>query len=87
VPTCLVHNCEASQRLLYSYLLSLLSQDQIPFDPHQCSLPFNLPSLPSLSERSTHGVDGDGHLAMENDDLGGFREFRESAVCGGFVDD
>ena len=35
VPTCLVHNCEASRRLFYSHLLSLLSQDQIPFDPHQ----------------------------------------------------
>jgi len=87
VPTCLVHNCEASRRLLYSYLLSPLSQDQIPFDPHQRSLPFNLLSLPSLSERSTRGVDGDSNLAMENDDLGGFREFQESVVCGGFVDD
>ena len=35
VPTCLVHNCETSQRLFYSHLLSPLSQDQIPFDPHQ----------------------------------------------------
>ena len=35
MPTCLVHNCETSQRLLYSHLLSPLSQDQIPFDPHQ----------------------------------------------------
>ena len=35
VPTCLVHNCETSRRLFYSHLLSLLSQDQIPFDPHQ----------------------------------------------------
>jgi len=34
VPTCLVHNCETSQRLFYSHLLSPLSQDQIPFDPH-----------------------------------------------------
>ena len=34
MPTCLVHNCEASRRLFYSYLLSPLSQDQIPFDPH-----------------------------------------------------
>ena len=33
VPTCLVHNCEASQRLFCSHLLSPLSQDQIPFDP------------------------------------------------------
>jgi len=35
VPTCLVHNCEISRRLFYSHLLSPLSQDQIPFDPHQ----------------------------------------------------
>jgi len=34
VPTCLVHNCETSQRLLYFHLLSPLSRDQIPFDPH-----------------------------------------------------
>ena len=34
VPTCLVHNCEVSRRLFYSHLLSPLSQDQIPFDPH-----------------------------------------------------
>ena len=34
VPTCLVHNCETSRRLFYSHLLLLLSQDQIPFDPH-----------------------------------------------------
>ena len=40
-----------------------------------------------MLERSTHGVDGDGDLAMEDDDLGGFREFQESMVCGGFVDD
>ena len=51
------------------------------------SLLFNLLSLPSLLERSTHGVDGDGDLAMEDNDLGGFREFQESMVCGGFVDD
>jgi len=38
-------------------------------------------------ERSTYGVDGNGNLATENDDLGGFREFQESAVCGGFVND
>jgi len=31
---------------------------------------FNLPSLPSLSERSTCRVDRDGNLAMEGDDLG-----------------
>ena len=35
VPTCLVHNCETFRRLFYSHLLSPLSQDQIPFDPHQ----------------------------------------------------
>jgi len=52
-----------------------------------CSLLFNLPSLPSLLERSICGVDGDSDLVIEDDDLGGFREFRESAVCGGFVDD
>ena len=34
VPTCLVHNCETSWRLFYPHLLSPLSQDQIPFDPH-----------------------------------------------------
>jgi len=32
-------------------------------------------------------VDKDGDLAMEDDDLGGFREFQEGTVCGGFVDD
>ena len=37
MPTCLVHNCETSRRLSYSHLLSPLSQDQIPFDPHQRS--------------------------------------------------
>jgi len=31
-------------------------------------------------------VDGDGNLAMEDDALGGFRELREGAVCGGAVD-
>ena len=36
VPTCLVHNCEISWRLFYFHLLSPLSQDQIPFDPHHC---------------------------------------------------
>ena len=41
VPTCLVHNCETSQRLFYSHLLSPLSRDQIPFDPHQRSLPLD----------------------------------------------
>ena len=49
------------------------------------SLPFNLPSLPNLSERSTCGVDGDGDLAIEGNVLGGFR-LREGAVCGGVVD-
>ena len=51
------------------------------------SLLFNLPSLPNLSERSTHGTDGDGDLEIEGDVLGGFRELREGAVCGGVVDD
>jgi len=32
-------------------------------------------------------VDKDGNLAMEDDDLGGFREFQEGMVCSGFVDD
>jgi len=32
-------------------------------------------------------VDGEGDLAMEDNDLGGFREIRESMVCGGFVND
>jgi len=36
VPTCLVHNCETSRGLVYFHLLSPLSQDQIPFDPHHC---------------------------------------------------
>ena len=35
MPTCLVHNCETFRGLLYFHLLSPLSQDQIPFDPHQ----------------------------------------------------
>ena len=34
MPTCLVHNCETSWGLLDFHLLSPLSQDQIPFDPH-----------------------------------------------------
>jgi len=38
-------------------------------------------------ERSTHGVDRDGNLAMEDGGLRGFREFREGTVYGGFVDD
>jgi len=38
-------------------------------------------------ERSTCGVDRDCDLTIENNDLGGFREFQESAVCGGFVVD
>ena len=37
---------------------------------HLRSLLFNLPSLPSLSERSTRRVNGDGDLAIEDDDLG-----------------
>ena len=59
-----------------------------PFDPHQYlhSLPFNLLSLPSLSERSTHGVDGDGDLTMEDGRLEGFWELQDSAVCGRVVD-
>ena len=38
----------------------------------QClrSLPLNLPSLSSLSERSTCGVNRDGNLAIEDNDLG-----------------
>ena len=52
-----------------------------------CSLLFNLPSLPSLSERSTRGVDGDGDLTMENGCLEGFWELQDSTVCGGVVDD
>ena len=51
------------------------------------SLPFNLPSLPSLLERSTYGVDRDGNLAMENGCLKGFREFQDGAVCGKVVKD
>ena len=51
------------------------------------SLPFNLPSLPSLLERLTCGVDRDGDLAMENGRLEGFREFRDGAVCGRVVED
>ena len=54
---------------------------------HLCSLPFNLPSLSSLSERSTCGVDGDGDLAMEDSRLEGFWELRDSVVCGRVVDD
>ena len=51
------------------------------------SLLFNLPSLPSLSERSTRGVDRDGDLTMEDGRLEGFWELRDGAVCGGVVDD
>jgi len=54
---------------------------------HLCSLPFNLPSLPSLSERSTRGVDGDGDLTMGDGRLEGFWELRDGAVCSGVVDD
>jgi len=32
-----VHNCETSWGLLYFHLLSPLSRDQIPFDPHHHS--------------------------------------------------
>ena len=39
-----------------------------------------------MLERSTYGVDGDGNLAMEDDDLEGFREFQEVTVYGRFVD-
>jgi len=31
-------------------------------------------------------VDRNGDLAMKDDALGGFRELREGAVCGGAVD-
>ena len=54
---------------------------------HLHSLPFNLLSLPNLSERSTCGVDGDGDLAIEGNVLEGFRELQEVAVCGGVVYD
>ena len=50
------------------------------------SLLFNLLSLSNLSERLTCGVDGDSDLVMENDVLGGFREFQEGVVCGGVMD-
>ena len=55
----------------------------------QClrSLLFNLPFLPSLSERSTCGVDGDSDLVMEDGRLEGFREFWDGAVCGRVVED
>ena len=43
---------------------------------HLGLLLFNLPSLSSLSERPTYGVDGDGDLAMEDSGLGVF--FRNS---------
>ena len=36
VSTCLVYNCKTSWELLYFHLLSLLSRDQIPFNPHHC---------------------------------------------------
>jgi len=54
---------------------------------HLRSLPFNLLSLPSLSERSTRGVDGDGDLTMEDGCLEGFWELQDGTVCGGVVDD
>ena len=50
MPTCLVHNCETSRRLFYSHLLSPLSQDQIPFDPHQRH------PLPHWPERTDSGT-------------------------------
>ena len=52
-----------------------------------CSLLFNLLSLPSLSERSTHRVDRDGDLVIADISLGGFREFHESTDYDGIVDD
>ena len=51
------------------------------------SLPFNLLSLPSLSERSTCGVDRDGDLAMEDGRLEGFKELQDGVICGRVVDD
>ena len=53
---------------------------------HLRSLPFNLLSLPSLSERSIRGVDGDGDLMMEDGRLEDFWKPRDGAVCGGVVD-
>ena len=50
-------------------------------------LPFNFLSLPSLSERSTRGVDGDGDLTMEDGRLEGFWELQDGAVCGRVMDD
>jgi len=46
VPTYLVHNCETSWGLLYFHLLSPLSRDQIPFDPHQCLRRFCWSNIP-----------------------------------------
>ena len=54
---------------------------------HLCSLPFNLPSLPSLSERSTRGVNRDGDLAIKDGCLESFREFQDSAVCSRVMND
>ena len=51
------------------------------------SLPFNLLSLPSLLEKSTCGVDGDGNLTMEDGHLESFWELQDGVVCGGVVDD
>jgi len=51
------------------------------------SLPFNLLSLPSLSERSTCGVDRNGDLMMEDGCLEGFWKLWDGAVCSGVVDD
>jgi len=43
--------------------------------------------MPSLSERSTRGVDGNSDLAIEDSGgLEGFREFWEGIVYGRFVD-
>jgi len=50
-------------------------------------LPFNLPSLPSLLERSTCRVDGDGDLTMKDGYLKGFWELRDGMVCSRVVND
>ena len=52
-----------------------------------CLLLFNLLSLPSLSERSTQGVDGDGNLVIKDGCLEGFRKFQDGMVCGIVVED
>jgi len=38
-------------------------------------------------ERSTHGVDKDGDLAMEDGRLESFRKLWNGMVCGGVIDD